>query len=134
MDFGVNNVLGYTLLSLLLYKKRCNRDDSQLAVSIGMEMGKAGFACVALLVLISCAGTRAAVIGHQACNGRMGRCHGVEEEWAMSSEIGRRLLQTTTSGFITYGALIPDRASPQAMQRGNAYTRGCQANVYCRFK
>ncbi|KAG1347766.1 putative protein RALF-like 22 [Cocos nucifera] len=99
-----------------------------------MEMGKAGVVCVALLVLISCAGTRAALMGHQACNGPMGSCHEVEEEWAMSSEIGRRLLQTTTSGSLTYKALIPDRAPVQAMQRGNGYTRGCRTNFYCRFK
>ncbi|KAG1347768.1 putative protein RALF-like 33 [Cocos nucifera] len=99
---------------------------------MGVEMGKAGFVGVALLVLISCAGTRAVVIGHQACNGPMGMCRGVEEEWAMNSEIGRRLLQTTTSGFIGYKALIPDRTALEAMERGNSYSRGCQANYYCR--
>ncbi|OAY49540.1 hypothetical protein MANES_05G064300v8 [Manihot esculenta] len=75
------------------------------------------------------------------CQGSLAECIG-EDELHMGSEISRRILQTTTTQYISYGAL--QRDTVPCSQRGasyyncqpgaqaNPYSRGCSAITRCR--
>ncbi|KAJ9171841.1 hypothetical protein P3X46_015150 [Hevea brasiliensis] len=75
------------------------------------------------------------------CQGSVAECMG-EDEFHMVSEISRRLLQTATTQYISYGAL--QRNTVPCSQRGasyyncqpgaeaNPYSRGCSAITRCR--
>ncbi|CAL9135408.1 unnamed protein product [Musa textilis] len=99
------------------------------------ELGRVHCLCVAALLLLvsaaAAAGSRDVEEAHlRQLNGTIGETHEAEE-WSLGSEIGRRILQSTTK-TISYGALQKDKVPLQASQRGNAYTRGCQAKYYCK--
>ncbi|OAY61795.1 hypothetical protein MANES_01G217000v8 [Manihot esculenta] len=75
------------------------------------------------------------------CQGSVADCMG-DVEFHMYSEISRRILQTTTTQYISYGALQRDTvpcsrrgASYYNCQPGaeaNPYSRGCSAITRCR--
>ncbi|CAL9041173.1 rapid alkalinization factor-like [Musa acuminata AAA Group] len=96
-------------------------------------LGRVHCLCVAVLLLLvsAAAGGRDVEEAHlRQLNGTIGQMHEAEE-WSLGSETGRRILQSTQTS-ISYGALQKDRVPLQAPQPGNAYTRGCQAQYYCK--
>ncbi|KAJ9187758.1 hypothetical protein P3X46_003180 [Hevea brasiliensis] len=75
------------------------------------------------------------------CQGSVAECIG-EDEFHMGSEISRRILQTASTQYLSYGAL--QRDTVPCSQRGasyyncqpgaeaNPYSRGCSAITRCR--
>ncbi|CAD5167127.1 unnamed protein product [Musa acuminata subsp. malaccensis] len=97
------------------------------------ELGRVHCSCVAVLLLLvsaAAAGRDVEEAHLRQLNGTIGQMH-VAEEWSLGSEIGRRILQSLQTS-ISYGALQKDRVPLQAPQPGNPYTRGCQAQYYCK--
>ncbi|PKA53958.1 hypothetical protein AXF42_Ash011438 [Apostasia shenzhenica] len=58
--------------------------------------------------------------------------HLLVSEWGLESEFGRRLLQISPR-YLGYRAVNnADRSAVRPSRPGNAYSRGCQKNYYCR--
>ncbi|CAL9135406.1 unnamed protein product [Musa textilis] len=102
--------------------------------AMATELGRVHCLCVAALLLLvsaAAAGSGDVEEAHlRQLNGTIGQTYEAEE-WSLGSEIGRRILQSTQNS-ISYEALQKDRVPLQPSQPGNAYSRGCQAQYYCK--